>query len=146
MHENNQLNDSNIKTNSKLVWFGLQASTPFLAMVIVIMNSVLLMEPIMPDIKHILIGISVLTIPVAFMLTNRFRSSEREIINNKHAGIENTVGVLQTYIQYLVFGMSLAQLPAMLGIVLYLIAGEVPFSMFFIFVSFTIGFFYKPSL
>lgn len=146
MNQANPLNDNTLKSNSKMIWLGLQASTPFLAMVILVMDSVAQMEPIVPNIKNILIAISVLTIPAAFFLTTRFRNSENEIKNNIHAGVDNPPETLQTYIQFLVFGMSLVELPAILGIVLYITTGEVLFSMFFIFVSFALGFFYKPSL
>ena len=61
-------------------------------------------------------------------------------------GIDNTPSDLQTYITYLVIGMSLCNLPAMLGLVLYILVIDLNTSLFFIAASFLLGFLYKPDL
>ncbi len=143
---NNKVDDSTIKATSTMIWFAMQSSAPMLAACLYIMENYVKIDPILPELKTIFICISILTIPLVFVLTNRFRQSEREISGNLHAGIENEKKLLQRYITYLVIGLSLCGLPAMFGLVLYIISGEILISVIFIALSFIFGFFYKPAL
>ena len=143
--QQHRLDDHTVKNSSKFIWLGLQSSTLFLGGCLFILNNIVKPEPIVPEIKHIMIGLCIISIPAAFFLIGRMRQSEREIRENIHAGIENSHAVLQRYITCLVIGMALAELPAIFALAMYMLSGEMMLSLFFIFVSFSIGFFYKPA-
>ena len=146
MQQAHQLDDNTVKNSSKFLWLGLQGSTLFLAGCLFILNNVVKLEPIVPEFKNIMIGLCLISIPATFFLIGRMRQSERDIRENIHSGIENSHAVLQRYITWLVIGMALAELPAIFALAMYMLTGEMMISLFFIFVSFIIGFFYKPAL
>ena len=140
------LNDTHIKNNSKILWFGMLASAPMFIVAVYYMDKLQILEPIMPEIKNILTGICALSIPLSLMLLGRFKRHQLKIRDNLQLGIDNTPTDLQTYITYIVIGMSLCNLPAILGLVLYLMVADLYLSLFFIAVSFSFGFLYKPEL
>lgn len=143
---NNNLDENNIRTSSKMLWFGMQASPLMLAGCILLMENIIKQEAIMPELKTILMSVCILGIPLGFILSSRFRRIEQEIQDNFYATIENPKSLLQRYITFLVFGMMLCEIPAMFGLVLYIMTGEVYLSLFFIVCSFALGFLYKPEL
>lgn len=146
MNQPQQLNDTLVKTNSKVLWFGLLASSPMFIVVVIYMDKLLQQEPILPDLKNILIGICLLSIPVPLALLGKFKRHQHMIRDNVRLGIENTTADLQRYITYLIIGMSLCNLPVMFGLVLYFLVGDLNLSLFFIGISFFLGFLYKPDL
>ena len=146
MNKPQQLNDKHIKNNSKILWFGMLASSPMLLVAVFYMDKLQLQEPILPDLKNILIGICVLTIPLSLLLLGRFKRHQHKVRDNMQLEIDNTTTDLQTYITYLIISMSLCNLPAILGLVLYFLVGDLYLSLFFIVVSFFLGFLYRPDL
>lgn len=146
MNKPQQLNDTHIRNNSKMLWFGLLASSPMFLVAVFYMDKLHLHEPMLPDLKNILIGICVLSIPLSLLLLGRFKRHQHKIRDNMQLGIDNTPTDLQTYITYIVIGMSLCNLPAILGLVLYILVIDLYLSLFFIIVSFFLGFLYKPEL
>jgi hypothetical protein len=146
MNKPQPLNDTHIKSNSKVLWFGMLASAPMFIVAVYYMDKLQLQEPIMPDIKNILTGICALSIPLSLILLGRFKRHQFKIRDNLQLGIDNTPTDLQTYITYMIIGMSLCNLPAILGLVLYLMVSDLYLSLFFIGISFFLGFLYKPEL
>ncbi len=146
MNKPQPLNDTHIRNNSKILWFGLLASSPMFLVTVFYMDKLQLQEPILPDLKNILIGICVLSIPLSLILLGKFKRHQLKIRDNMQLGIDNAPSDLQKYITYIVVGMSLCNLPAMLGLVLYILAIDLYLSLFFIVISFFLGFLYKPDL
>ena len=146
MNKPQQLNDTHIRNNSKMLWYGLLASSPMFLVAVFYMDKLQLQEPILPDLKNILIGICILSIPLSLLLLGRFKRHQHKIRDNIQLGIDNTPADLQTYITNMIIGMSLCNLPAMLGLVLYILVVDLYLSLFFIVVSFFLGFLYKPDL
>ncbi|GEM_PF-2031413 len=146
MNKPQQLNDTHIRNNSKILWFGMLASSPMFLIVVFYMDKLQLQEAILPDLKNILIGICILSIPLSLVLLGRFKRHQNKIRDNILLGIDNTAIDLQTYITYIVIGMSLCNLPAILGLVLYILIRDLYISLFFIVISFFLGFLYKPEL
>lgn len=146
MNKPQPLNDTHIKNNSKILWFGMLASPPMFIVAVYYMDKLQILEPIMPDIKNILTGICALSIPLSLILLGRFKRHQLKIRDNLQLGIDNTPTDLQTYITYMVIGMSLCNLPAILGMVHYMLVGDLYLSLFFIIVSFFLGLLYKPDL
>tara|TARA_R110002072_G_scaffold3803_3_gene27135 strand:+ start:4785 stop:5228 length:444 start_codon:yes stop_codon:yes gene_type:complete len=146
MNKPQQLNVAHIINISKILWFGMLASSPMFLIAIFYMDKLRLLEPALPELKNILSGICVLSIPLALILLGRFKRHQHKIRDNIQLGIDNTPTDLQSYITYIVIGMSLCNLPAMLGLVLYILVTDLYLSLFFIVVSFFLGFLYKPEL
>jgi len=146
MNKPQQLNDTHIRNNGKMLWYGLLASSPMFLVAVFYMDKLQLQEPILPDLKNILIGICILSIPLSLLLLGRFKRHQHKIRDNIQLGIDNTPADLQTYITNMIIGMSLCNLPAMLGLVLYILVVDLYLSLFFIVVSFFLGFLYKPDL
>ena len=146
MNKPQRLNDTHIRNNSKILWFGMLASSPMFVVAVFYMDKLHLQEPIIPDFKNILIGICLLSIPLSLILLGRFKRHQYKIRDNIQLGIDNTPTDLQSYITYIIIGMSLCNLPAMLGLVLYFLVIDLYLSLFFIIVSFFLGFLYKPEL
>ena len=146
MNKPQPLNDKHIRNNSKTLWFGMLASAPMFLITVFYIDKLQLQEPILPDLKNILIGICTLSIPLSLLLLGRFKRHQHKIRDNIQLGIDNTPTDLQTYISHIVIGMSLCNLPAMLGLVLYILVIDLYLSLFFIVVSFFLGFLYKPDL
>ena len=146
MNKPQQLNDTHIRNNSKILWFGMLASSPMFLVAVFYMDKLQLQEPILSDLKNILLGICILSIPLSLLLLGRFKRHQHKIRDNMQLGIDNTPTDLQTYITYIVIGMSLCNLPAILGLVLYILVIDLYLSLFFIVTSFFLGFLYKPDL
>ena len=146
MSTHQQLNDTTVKNSSKVIWFGIQASVPMFIAAILILEYMVQFEPIMPEFKNIFIGLTAVTIPTPFFLLNLFKRKQLELRDNIQLGMENTTKELQRYLFLLVIGLSLCNLSAAFGLVLYVITGLVELSIFFICVSLLLGFLYKPSL
>ena len=146
MNEPMQINDTNIKTNSKIVWMGIQASAPMLLIVVVGMDKLSLLEPILPDLRNVFLIICGLSIAAPFLFLGHFKRIQNKIRDNLQLGIENESTELQRYFTFLVIGMCLCDLSAMFGMMLYITVGDYFFSLIFIAVSFFLGFLYKPEL
>jgi len=146
MDQPQQLNDTHIRNNSKVLWIGMLASSLMLLIPVFYMDKLQLQEPILPDLKNILIGVCVLSLPLSLVFLSKFKRLQSKIRDNMELGIDNTPSDLQKYITYIVVGMSLCNLPAMLGLVLYILVIDLYLSLFFIVVSFFLGFLYKPDL
>ena len=143
---NNKIDDSTVKMNSKIIWFGLLANSPIFITVILFMDKMLQQDAIMPESKNIFIGICVLSIPLSLILLNKFKRLQNTIRDNLQLGIENTRVDLQKYMTLMVIGMSLANLPTIMGLVFYIMIGDLYLALFFIALSFPLGFLYKPEL
>ena len=141
-----QLNDTTIKTTSKLIWLGIQASVPLFVVAILMLDKVMRFDPIMPEFKNIFIGLCVLGIPVPFFVFNLFKRKQLEIRNNIQSGMGNESKDLLRYMSLLIIGMSLCNLTAALGLILYIISGDAELAVFFITLSLLLGFLFKPSL
>lgn len=74
MNKPQQLNDTHIRNNSKILWFGMLASSPMFLIVVFYMDKLQLQEAILPDLKNILIGICILSIPLSLVLLGRFKT------------------------------------------------------------------------
>lgn len=146
MPNNNNLDNSTIVTSSKVIWSSMQASTLILAPCIYFMDKFLQFDPIAPDLKIVFLLICAASIPLAFTLNSKFRLKEREITANLYSGAESPRPLLQSYIKFLIIGLALCNFPAMFGLVLYLISGDVNLSMSFVAVGFGLGFLYKPAV
>lgn len=146
MNKPQQLNVAHIINISKILWFGMLASSPMFLIAIFYMDKLQLLEPVFPDLKNILTGICVLSIALSLIPLGRFKRHQHKIRDNIQLDIDNTPSDLQSYITYIVIGMSLCNLPAMLGLVLYILVTDLYLSLFFIVVSFFLGFLYKPEL
>ncbi len=146
MNQVNQLNDTTIKANSKVLWFGMQASPPMLMAFIYFINKYSQIEPILPELKNIFIGICLISIASPFILLGYFKRLQHKVSDNMRMGMDNSPTELQRYIAFLVIGMALCNFTAMFGFVLYMMAGEIKYALFFISVSFFLGFLYKPEL
>tara|TARA_R110002111_G_scaffold260133_4_gene330938 strand:- start:2512 stop:2955 length:444 start_codon:yes stop_codon:yes gene_type:complete len=146
MNKPQQLNIAHIINTSKILWFGMLASSPMFLIAIFYMDKLQLLEPVLPELKNILTGICILSIPLSLILLGRFKRHQHKVRDNIHLDIDNTPTDLQSYITYIVIGMSLCNLPAMLGLVLYILVTDLYLSLFFIVVSFFLGFLYKPEL
>ena len=145
MNDRKQLDDTVIKTSSTMLWIGMQASMPMFVVAIFYMGKILL-EPVLPELKNVIIGICILSIPVPFILLNRFKRSQRKIRDNLRLGIDNLPADLQRYITYLITGMSLCGLPGILGLIYYIFVNDVTLSLVFIGIAFSLGFLFKPDL
>ena len=146
MNKPQQLNVAHIINISKILWFGMLASSPMFLIAIFYMDKLQLLEPVLPELKNILTGICILSIPLSLILLGRFKRHQHKVRDNIQLDIDNTPTDLQSYITYIVIGMSLCNLPAMLGLVLYILVTDLYLSLFFIVVSFFLGFLYKPEL
>lgn len=146
MNERKQLNDTNIKTNSKIVWFGMQSSALMFIVLVFFMDKASLLEPILPDLRNTFIGLCVISITTPFMFLGYFKRVQNKIRDNLQLDMDNMPSELHRYVTFLVLGMSLCSLSAMSGILLYITAGDLKYSLFFIGVSFLLGFLYKPEL
>ena len=146
MNQPAQLNDENIKTVSKTIWFTIQASPPMLIIFVYFSNILGLIPPIMPEIKSIFVIICFLSIGAPFILLGNFKKLQNKVRDNIQLGIDNETPDLQKYYTFLVIGMALCDASAMFGFVLFVLTGDVAYSYFFIAVSFLLGFLYKPEL
>lgn len=146
MNQITQLNDENIKKVSKTIWFAIQVSPPMLIVFVYFMNMLELMPPVVPEIKSIFVIICFLSIGAPFLLLGHFKKRQNKIRDNIQLGIDNEISDLQRYYTFLVIGLSLCNASAMFGFVLFILAGDVNYSYFFIAVSFLLGFLYKPEL
>ncbi len=146
MNERNQLNDANVKTNSKVLWFGMQSSVLIFIILVFFMEKVYPLEPILPDLRNIFIGLCVISITTPFLFLGYFKRVQNKIRDNLQLGMGNALSELHRYVTFLLIGMSLCNLSAMFGLLLYIIAGELKYSLFFIGISFLLGFLYKPEL
>ncbi|MBL1142573.1 MAG: hypothetical protein HND53_11120 [Proteobacteria bacterium] len=146
MNQPKQFNDTNIKRQSKIVWMTMQSSAPILIAIVYFMNKLSLLEAIMPDIRNIFIGLCVISIALPFTLLGFFKRLQNKIHDNLKLGMDNEPAELQRYFTFLLIGMALCELSSMLGLVLYIVAGDYFYSLFFITVSFFLGFLYKPDL
>ena len=90
MNKPQQLNDTHIRNNSKILWFGMLASSPMFLIVVFYMDKLQLQEAILPDLKNILIGICILSIPLSLVLLGRFKRHQNKIRDNIQLGIDNT--------------------------------------------------------
>ena len=146
MSTQQQLNDTTVKMTSKVIWFGTQASVPIFIAAIIALEHIVKFQPITPDLKNIFIGLCVVSTPIPFVILNMFKRNQRQINDNIQLGMENASKDLQRYLSLLVIGLSLCNLTAVFGLILYIISGEVELSIFFICISFLLGFLYKPAL
>ena len=146
MNKSKQLNNHTVKTSSKILWLGMQANAPVFIAVVFIMNGLLQLEPFGPELKNIMIGLSVFSIATPFFILGHFKRKQREIRDNMKLDMDNSPNDLQRYMTFLVTGMSLCSLPAILGLILFILAKEIPIAIFFICVSFFLGFLFKPVL
>ena len=133
-------------TTIKILWHAMQASTLMLIPIIYVLNHFIQLEPIMPDLKNIFIGICIISAAAPFTIHSFFKREQLIIRENIQTGIENTPEKLKRYFIFLLIGMSLCNLPGMFGFVLYIIAGDLKFALIFIGVSFFLGYLYKPEL
>ena len=140
------LNNITLKSMSKVIWFGIQASVPVFIVILVLMDQVIKFEPVVPALKPILIGLCIISIPAPFVILNRFKRKQLEISNNIQLGMSSDTKNLQRYLSLLIIGLSLCNLTAAFGLILYIISGEIELSIFFIIVSLLLGFLYKPAL
>ena len=146
MSTHQPFNDTIVKTTSKVIWFGIQSSVPIFIAAILALKFIANFEPIMPDLKNIFMGICVFTIPLPFFLLNQFRRKQREINGNIQLGMDNAPKDLQRYMSLLIIGLSLCNLSAAFGLVLFVISGAMEPAIFFTCISFLLGFLYKPTL
>lgn len=146
MNQPKQFNDTNIKAQSKIVWMAMQSSVPILLVIVYFMNKLSLLEPVLPDLKNIFIGLCVISIASPFTILGFFKRLQNKIRDNLQLAIDNEPAELQRYFSFLLIGMALCNLSSMLGFVLYVIAGDYFYSLFFITISFFLGFLYKPEL
>ena len=146
MNQPVQLNDTNIQTNTKMFWSAMQASAPMFLVVVYLMHSQSIMDPILPDLRNIFIGLCIISIVAPFIFLGHFKRLQNKIRDNVKIGIDNEPAELQRYFSFLVIGMALCELPAMFGLVLYITVGDLFYSLFFIGLSFFLGFLYKPEL
>jgi len=141
-----QLNDTIIKTRSKTLWLRLQFSDPIFFVMVYFMYKFAVLEPALPDLKNIFIGLCIVSITAPFVLLGNFKRIQNTVRNNIQLGMGNSSDELQRYIVFLVIGMSLCNLPGMFGLILYILVGNLNLSLFFIAVSFCLGFLYQPEL
>ena len=146
MNAPNQINNTTVKTSSKVLWYGMQASIPMLIILIYVMDNFVQLDPIMPHLVNIFIGLCVISIATPFILLGFFKRVQHKVTDNIQLGMDNEPADLHRYITFLVIGMSLCSLPAMFGLILYILADSLNYALFFIGVSFVLGFLYKPDL
>ncbi len=146
MNQAKQLNDTNIKTNSKIFWSSMQASSPMFLVLVYFMDKQSLLDPIVPDLNNIFIGLCVISVVAPFVFLGHFKRIQNIIQDNLKIGVDNEATELQRYFTFLVIGMALCNLSSMFGLVLYIVAGDYFYSLFFIAISFLLGFMYKPEL
>jgi hypothetical protein len=146
MNTPNQINNTTVKTNSKILWYGMQASIPMLIILIYVMDNFVHLGPILPYLETVFIGLSLVSIATPFILLSYFKRVQHQIADNIQLGMDNESTDLHRYITFLILGMSLCSLPAMFGLILYILADNLNSALFFIGVSFVLGFLYKPDL
>ncbi len=146
MNQQKQFNDINIRTSSKIFWMVMQSSVPMLLVIVYFMHKLSLLDPVLPDMKNIFIGLCVVSIASPFPFLGYFKRLQNKVRDNLKLGMDNEPAELQRYFTFLVIGMSLCNLSSMFGLILYIIAGDYFYSIFFIAVSFLLGFMYKPDL
>ncbi len=146
MNQAKQLNDTNIKTNTKVFWIAMQSSVPMLLVLVYFMNKLSLLDPVLPELRNIFIGLCVINIAAPFTFLAYFRRVQNKVRDNLRLGMDNEPAELQRYFSFLLVGMSLCNLSSMFGLILYIISGDYFYSLFFIAVSFLLGFLYKPEL
>jgi len=146
MNQANQLNEKNLKTTCKIFWSAMQASSPIFLVLVYFMNKISLLEPIVPEFKNILIGLCIVCVSAPFIFLGHFKRAQNKVMDNIKIGIDNETSDLQRYFSFLVIGMALCNSSAMFGLVLYITTGDYFYSLFFIAVSFLLGFMYKPEL
>jgi hypothetical protein len=146
MNQPTQLNDTTVKTNSKILWFGMQSSALMLFGFVYFMNKYSLLEPILPDLKNIFIGLCLFSIATPFILLGHFKRIQNKVSDNMRLGMENSPTDLQRYITFLIIGMAICDSSAMFGFILFIMTGEINYALIFICVSFFLGFLFKPDL
>jgi hypothetical protein len=142
MNEAKQFNYSTVK----VLWYTMQASVFMLIVLIYILNSFVQLDPVLPHLSNIFIGLCVVSIAAPFIFLGYFKRIQNKIRDNIQLGMDNTPSELHRYITFLLIGMSLCDLTGMFGFALYIIVGNLKFALFFIAVSFCLGFLYKPEL
>ncbi len=140
------LNDTTVKTTSKVVWFAIQSSAPLFIIAILLFEYIAELQPVLVELRNVFIGLCVVSLPTPFIILNLFKQKQREVSNNIQLGMDNDAKLLQSYMSLLIIGLSLCNLSAVLGLILYITTGEIELSIFFIIVSLLLGFLYKPSL
>jgi hypothetical protein len=146
MNQVKQLNDTTVKTNSKVLWYGIQASPPMMMAFVYFMNKFSQLEPILPDLKNVFISLCLFSIVTPFILLGYFKRLQNTVRDNMRLGMDNSPTELHRYIAFLVIGMALCDMSAVFGFVLYMMTGEMNYALFFISISFLLGFLYKPEL
>jgi len=130
----------------KVFWYAMQCGILMLIPFIYVLNHFIHLEPIMPDLRNIFVGVCIISIAAPFTLLGYFKRLQLKIRDNIQSGMEITQAELQRYFMILLIGMSLCDIPSMFGLVLYVIAGDLTYSLIFIGVSFFLGLLYKPDL
>lgn len=125
-------------TTIKILWKAMQVSTLMLIPVIYILNYFVPLEPIMPDLKNVFIGICIISAATPLAIRNFFKREQVKIRENIQSGVENPPEKLRRYFISLLVGMS--------GFILYIIAGDLKFALIFIGISFFPGYLFKPEL
>ncbi len=146
MNRPTQLNDTIVKTNSKILWFGLLSSPLIFGVMVYFMDKLAVLEPVLPDLNNIFIGLCIISIASPFILLGYFKRIQNTVRDNIQLGMDNSPEDLQRYLMFLIIGMSLCNLSGVFGLVLYILAGNLKYSLFFIAVSFCLGFLYQPEL
>lgn len=146
MNEPRQFNDTNIKRQCKIIWSAMQSSAPMFLVTVYILETLSILDPILPDLRNILLGLAALSVAAPFLLLGHFKRQQNTVRDNLKLGIDNEASQLQRYFTFMLIGISLCNLSSMFGIVLYIVAGDYFYSLFFIAVSFFLGFLYKPDL
>lgn len=146
MNQQKQLNDTNVRKNTKVFWMAMQSSAPMLLVLVYFMNKLSLLDPVLPELRNIFISLCVISIAAPFPFLGYFKRVQNKIRDNLKLSIDNEPVDIQRYFSFLVVGLSLCNASSMLGVVLYIIAGDYFYSLFFITISFFLGFLYKPEL
>ena len=142
MNEEKSFNDATIM----MFWYTMQGGILMLIPFIYILNHYVHIGPIMPNLNNVFIGICFISIAAPFSLLGYFKRMQLKIRGDIQSGQEPAPEELQRLFIFLLIGMSLCHLSGMLGLVLYIIASNLKYTLFFIGVSFLLGFLYKPSL
>jgi hypothetical protein len=146
MNQPKQFNDTNIKRQCNIIWMAMQSSVPMLLVLVYFMHKQSLLEAILPELRNVFMILCVVSIASPFILIGNFKRLQNKVRDNQKLGIDNDPADLQRYFSFLLIGIALCNLSSMLGLVLYIIAGDYFYSLIFITISFFLGFLYKPEL
>lgn len=143
MTENDQINS---KAVIKTLWLGMLGSPASLWLVLVLMDRFSLIQTLEFAYADYIFFTGLATIPVSAALLRSFSKTNRLYISDRRDSINENDTTASSLKQSMIIGMAVADIPASISIVYYMMSGDLEKSVLLVASSFILCYFYKPDL